>query len=232
MHVFSYHLAPATVSGTLSALYRPPRRNYVPGLIHAECMATMALGSPIFSASRLQLYTLAMFAVWDSNAAIDSFLESTKLGQLFISGWHVRMALLRRWGSVKEFDGFPVMEVRSGDDAPVVAVTLARVKLPQIPRFIHWGKPVEEFVRDHPNTTLALAAMRLPRTVSTFSIWTSQRSMADMVHGRSHVKDPKRHSHAMKERDRKDFHFEFTTLRFKPLMEIGTWKGRSNFVPV
>jgi hypothetical protein len=36
----------------------------------------------------------------------------------------------------------------------------------------------------------------------------------------------------MKERKRKDFHFEFTTLRFKPLSEFGEWNGRNNLIPL
>ena len=46
--------------------------------------------------------------------------------------------------------------------------------------------------------------------------------MTDMVHGHSKVEKPKRHSNAMQERERKDFHFEFTTLRFKAFS--GVWK--------
>ena len=36
---------------------------------------------------------------------------------------------------------------------------------------------------------------------------------------------------AMAERQRKDFHFEFTTLRFRPLAEYGQWEGRTQIVP-
>ena len=53
-----------------------------------------------------------------------------------------------------------------------------------------------------------------------------------MVHGHSKVEKPKRHSNAMQERGRKDFHFEFTTLRFKPLAEYGEWKGQSDFIQI
>jgi hypothetical protein len=113
----------------------------------------------------------------------------------------------------------------------VVAVTLARMKLPQVPRFIRWGRPVEALVRDHPGKTLALASIRLPRTVSTFSVWTSQQDMVEMVRGRSRVPRPERHVAAMAERERKDFHHEFTTLRFRPIAEHGSWEGRSRFVP-
>jgi hypothetical protein len=231
MQVFSYHLAHATVGTTLSALYHPPTKDRVPGLIHAECMAKMELGAPIFSPSRMQLNNLTMFAAWESERAIDNFLNNDMLGQCLSSGWHVRMTFLRRWGRIKEFEMFCESDAFSDPNAPVVAVTLARMKLPQIPRFIRWGKPVEELVRDHSGTTLALASMRLPRTVSTFSIWTTQKEMSDMVHGHSQTSRPKRHSDAMRERERKDFHFEFTTLRFKPLTENGIWKGRSDFIP-
>ena len=53
--------------------------------------------------------------------------------------------------------------------------------------------------------------------------------MTDMVRGHSPVEKPKRHSDAMKERERKNFHFEFTTLRFKPIAEYGSWKGKMNY---
>ena len=112
---------------------------------------------------------------------------------------------------------------------PVVAVTIARMKLTEIPRFIKWGRPVEKLVRDHPGQRLALASMKFPFTVSTFSIWNNLKSMTDMVKGRGENHDPKRHSIAMKERNRKDFHWEFTTLRFQVISEHGTWLGKGDY---
>ena len=52
-----------------------------------------------------------------------------------------------------------------------------------------------------------------------------------MVHGRSTVADPHRHADAMAERDRRDFHHEFATFRFRPVSEHGAWRGRSGIVP-
>lgn len=141
------------------------------------------------------------------------------------------MKFLRQWGKFKGFE-IPKENEEIGDpNAPVVAVTIARMKPFQIPRFIHWGRPVERLVRDHPGSTLSLASIKLPRTVSTFSVWKSQKEMTDMVHGHSAVPQPERHIKAMKERNRKDFHTEFTTLRFKSLSEHGEWDGRKNIVP-
>lgn len=231
MTLFTFHFAKVKIGTAVKALLRPPTGEQVPGLTHAECMWTMTLGAPILSPARMQLRHLTMFAAWESHAAIDNFLDGTQLGRAFAAGWHVRLAFLRRWGHISEFDGLAESVGEQDPEAPVVAVTLARMKLPQVPRFIRWGKPVEELVRDHPGTTFAAAAMRLPRTVSTFSVWSSQREMVEMVRGHSSVPQPERHAAAMVERQRKDFHFEFTTLRFRPIAEYGEWEGRTNIVP-
>lgn len=230
MSIHSFHLAKTSIATVAQALLRPPTPHRTPGLRQAECMTVMELGSPILSPARMQIRHLAVFAAWDDERSIESFLSDTQLGRTLSTGWHVRLELIRRWGRVSEFDEAP-----SRDDndpaAPVVAVTLARLKLPQVPRFIRWGKPVEKLVRDHPGATLALAAMRPPRTVCTFSIWGSRHDMTDMVHGRGDIPDPARHAKAMVERKRKHFHHEFTTLRFAPLLEQGEWQGRRNIVP-
>lgn len=233
MNIFTFHFAQTTVGTTVKALYRPPTKTQFPGLIQAECMTKMTLGASILSPSRMQLSQLTMFAAWESQTAIDEFLANTPLGQALATGWHVRLHFLRRWGHISEFAGLPEQVGEQDPAAPVVAVTLARMKLPQVPRFIWWGRPVEQLVRDHPGQTLAIAAIRLPRTVSTFSVWRSQQEMVDMVRGHSHhVPQPKRHVLAMAERQRQDFHFEFTTLRFRPLAEYGQWDGRGNIVPL
>lgn len=46
--------------------------------------------------------------------------------------------------------------------------------------------------------------------------------MRDMVMGKSDVVDSQRHIQAMKERNRRDFYKEFTTLRFRLISEEGT----------
>lgn len=230
--IYSFHLAKTGLSTTLRNLWWPPTRGQIPGLQHAECMTRMRLGAPILSPSRAQLRRFVMFASWDTEDALEEFLGGTRLGRDLAGGWHVRLSFLRRWGHVSEYDGLPAMAEEHDMEAPVVAVTLARMRLLQVPRFIRWGRPVEALVRDHPGKTLALAAVRLPNTVSTFSVWRSAHEMTDMVRGHSAVPQPERHSAAMVERNRKDFHFEFTTLRFRALSEHGEWEGRRNIVPL
>ena len=231
MKIFTLGLAETPVNLTVRSLYFAPTPASTPGLIHAECLTPMELGSPIFSAQRLQLRKTLMFAAWESEDAIDQFLATSPLGARIAAGWHLWMTFLRRWGSVRAFAGLPESVGESDPDAPVAAFTLARMRMVEIPRFLHWGRPVESLVRDNPHATFKMAAIRHPQTIATFSIWESQAEMIKMVRGHSSVPQPDRHRVAMQERERRDFHHEFTTLRFRPISEHGSWQGRTTLMP-
>lgn len=226
---FTFHLADVSPTETARALVRPPARPST-GLIHAECMAVSRLGASLVSPTRLQLGSLAMLARWESEEAVDRFLAESRLGPQLAEGWHVRLDFIRRWGRVAEFSDLPEEIGHQDPEEPVAALTLARLKHSQVPRFIRWGKPVERLVLDHPGLRLAVGAMRPTRTVATFSVWRSQREMTDMVTGRSGGPDASRHADAMAARDRKDFHREFTTLRFRIRSEHGSWDGPTGIV--
>ena len=221
--IHSFHLAVLPPWVTVRALRRPPRAD---GLRHAECLALMRLASPAVSWERMQVRRLAMFAQWEDEAALERFLAEDALGRRLAGGWHVRLQYLRRYGEVAAFSGLPVRAGAWDMEEPIVAVTLARLKLPELPRFLKWGRPVERLVVNHPGTTFATAAIRPPRTFSTFTIWHSVREMTDMVHGRSAVAEGHTHAVAMAEQHRRDFHHESAFMRFRPLSEHGTWEGR------
>lgn len=228
MSFYSFHLAHVPLLQAAGGLLRPPK---APGLRHIEVLAGMQLGAAVVSPHRMQITRMAVFAEWEDESALVEFLARHPFGRTLNKGWHVRLEFVRRWGEVRELTKWPDVAGRLKLDEPVVAVTLAHMRLTQLPRFIHWGRPVERQIRDHPEATLAMAAIRLPRTVSTFSIWTSTRAMTGMVFGRDNGEHARRHVEAMTERERRDFHHEFTTLRFRPLSEHGSWDGRSNHVP-
>ncbi len=228
MSVHSYHLAHMPIMRSVAALVRAPS---APGLRHIEVLAGMQLGAGVISTKRMQLRRIAVFAEWDDEAALENFLTQHPFGKPLSDGWHVRLQFLRRWGVVREQAHLQEVVARPERDEPIVAVTLARMRLWELPRFIRWGRPVERQIRDHPEATLAMAAIRLPRTVSTFSIWTSVRAMTSMVFGRGDGDAAHKHADAMVERERRDFHREFTTLRFRPLSEHGTWDGQVEFIP-
>lgn len=223
--IHSFHLAELPVPVVAAALVRPPRPAGNPGLRHAECFTMMRFATPILSMQRFQLGRLAVFAQWDDEGSIERFLAEDRLGRRLADGWHVRLAYLRRYGAIEALGDLPRVAGDWCDDEPIVAVTVARMKLPQVPRFLRWGRPVERLIADHPAAVFSTGAHRPPRTVSTFSIWRSIRDMTDMVHGRSDVPDPDVHAVAMAEQRRKDFHHESAFMRFRALSEHGTWQG-------
>ncbi|MDR2237639.1 MAG: hypothetical protein LBE92_16070 [Chryseobacterium sp.] len=231
MSVFTYHLVKTEYLSALRILFSSPKSRNISGLIHAEIMTVMTLGSPVLSPSRMLIRQIAVFAQWENENDIENFLAKDSLGKILSEGWHTRLTFMRKWGKFNKFEIPDETTEIENPDSPVVAVTIARMKFLEIPRFIRWGRPVEKLVRDHPATTLSLASIKFPNTVSTFSIWKNLKDMTDMVHGHSRVPKPERHADAMKERDRKDFHFEFTTLRFKPISEFGEWNGQRNIIP-
>lgn len=231
MGIHSFHLATVPAVTSARALIREPGKGAVKGLEHIEHLSLMTLGAPALSLERFQLRRLAVFAQWESEQALDDYLATHVLGQHLARGWHVRLEFVRRWGAVTGLHRLPLNASTMDLDEPVVAVTLAHLKLPQLSRFFRWGRPVERLVRDAPGSTLALAAVRAPRTFSTFSIWRSVEDMRAMVEGHGTGNGPERHATAMAEREREDFHTEFTTLRFRPLSEHGEWEGRTGIVP-
>lgn len=228
---FSFHLLETSPWTAIRLLLQRWSRTQPAGLLHAEPMVTMELGTPIISMRRFRPGRVALFAAWGLFDDLDAWLAGDPVGRCWAQGWHVRLEFLRRWGHVAAFDGLPSQAGHHDVSEPVVAVTLARLKLPQVPRFIRWGRPVEAQVRDDQGQVLALAAGAPPRTVSTFTVWNSAQAMTDMVAGRSDTPGAHRHIEAMQERDRFDFHREFTTLRFRCLEEHGAWRGRTGIVP-
>lgn len=186
----------------------------------------MVLGSPIFTLSRLKLRHVVIFAQWEDERVLDYFLIHNTVGRTLAKGEYLKLKLIKQWGNVSGFVPEELESTSENQSASVVAVTVARMKFLQIPRFIKWGRPVEMLVRDHPGVLSATASIGFPHTVSTFSLWNTQKNMLDMVKGHGKIDKPNRHIDAMKERERKDFHYEFTTLRFSVISAPEKWGGK------
>ncbi|TGN20615.1 hypothetical protein [Leptospira idonii] len=180
----------------------------------------MQLGESLYSFKRYHLTSVSVVAFWQSEEDLDRFLTLSPKDPIG-SGWHIRLKLYRRWGKIRELLSATLYPRDSGYDTPTVAITLARLKISQLIRFTKWGKPVEKQVRDHPGKRFAFAAFRPFRNFLTFSIWNSEDEMIQMVQGKSPETDGLEHKDAMAERNRNDFHSEFTTLRFEILKEVG-----------
>lgn len=226
-NIFTYHIIKLSFFSALKNVLFPISK--IKGLIHAETMSAMELGSSIFAPTRIFSTTVVVFAQWENEVTFSEFLQTNSFGKHLSRSWYLKLKFIRQWGAISHFS-IPKTQIEIDENQSVVAVTIARMKYTEIPRFLRWGRPVEKLVRDHSGTTLSLASIRYPNLISTFSIWKSQKEMSEMVHGHSKMENPKRHSNAMKERNRKDFHFEFTTLRFLPISEHGIWNGKKNYL--
>ncbi len=224
--IHSFHLIDLPAQVSVRTLLRPPDRTTVDGLQHAECLVLMRFGAPFVSFDRLQLRRFAMFAQWADESALDHFIATHPLGRRLGTGWHVRLQYLRRYGAIAALGDLPDRAGHWDLDEPIVAVTIARMRLREVPRFLRWGRPVERLIASHPAALFSTGAQRPPNTISTFSIWRTVRAMTDMVHGRSDVPDAHVHQVAMAEQRRRDFHHESTFMRFRPLSEHGLWQGR------
>lgn len=80
-----------------------------------------------------------MLARCESEDAIDRFFESTLLGRKLADGWHVRLGPLR--ATFNALSDLPADIGPIGPDEPVVAFTLARMKLPQLAAVPSLGSP-------------------------------------------------------------------------------------------
>ncbi|PJZ46103.1 hypothetical protein [Leptospira brenneri] len=216
--VFSFHCLEVPFYKLPYYLYFYLKGKKPQGLLHAEVLLRMQLGEPLFSKQRYRFSQVVLVAHWESEEDLEYFLHQSKQDPIHL-GWQIRLRLYRRWGKIREIESATIYQKNFDAKAFMAAITLARLKLTQVFRFTKWGKPVEKQVRDHPGKKIAFAAFRPFRSFLTFSIWNSESEMIQMVQGRKADRDGLEHKHAMEERNRNDFHSEFTTLRFEILKE-------------
>ena len=229
--LFSYHVIEAPFLSLASRLLSSPALRHVSGLHHSECLLQMKMGQAVSSPSRYRWTSLVLFAFWESEAHLEQFLDAPPYNVFERPAWHIRMRFYRRWGSFSGLENATMFPEYPQPKGPVVAVTLARLKLTQSFRFARVGKPVEAQVRDHPGLIHGAVAFRPLNCFSTFSVWESEDAMRDMVRG-THGADGTQHRDAMVERARKSFHYEFTTMRFVPISEHGQWPGQKRLPPL
>lgn len=177
--VFSFHCFKLPIYKLPFYLFFYSMIKKLKGLKHSELFVPMQLGEPLFSTKRYHIKNVSVLAFWQTEEDFNHFLTISEKDPI-LSGWHLRLKLYRRWGSVRELDFASLYPRKSERDTTTVAITLARLKLSQLFRFTKWGRPVEKQVRNHSGKKFALAAFRPFRNFLTFSIWNSEE---EMIHG-------------------------------------------------
>jgi hypothetical protein len=93
---------------------------------------------PASAATSWQRDAFGMFAQWDDESALD-FLDTDPCGRGLNTGWDVRLRYLRRYGCIAALGHLPERAGSWDLDEPIVAVTIARMKLRELPRFLRWA---------------------------------------------------------------------------------------------
>jgi hypothetical protein len=215
--IASVHVADVGARTALRLLRRAPS---APGLRQANVALTAPLGGSLRPS--VQPGRLALVAFWDDNEALDRFLADGPVARSLAAGWHVRLDPLRAFGS---WPGLPddLPRARKVEhDGPAAVVTLGRVRMTQLVRFLRTSNKAENRVLGAPGLIWATAMAR-PPFVATCSLWESTDALSAYAYGPS---DPA-HPDAIAAGRAKPFHHQEAFIRFRPYRSEGRLEGRN-----
>lgn len=216
--VVSVHLADVGIGSALGLLRRVPAPGSIGGLRHAEIGAAVPLSASALP--RPALRRVGLFGFWDDDEAVERFTAEHPVGQKLRDGWQARLTPLRAFGS---WPGLPpdLSASRHTDyDGPAVVLTLGRLRLTQVVRFLRTSAKAEEAALEAPGAIWTTALAR-PPFVATCSLWTSTRALSTYAYG---ARD-RRHLDAVEADRAKPFHKRSAFVRFRPYRVEGSLSG-------
>ena len=218
--VASVHLADVSPARALRVLFKRPHAGSIPGLREAQ----VAIATPLQAAGapRPSLGRVALIALWDDDASVDAFLEGHPLARALAAGWRARLRPLRAHGT---WPGLPDEIARARDavtDEPAIVLTLGRLRLTHVRRFLRTSRPAEAAALAAPGFVWGTALAR-PPFVATCSLWESSRAITSYAYGGG---DPG-HPDAIAEQQRRDFHKRSAFVRFRPYDVTGSLSGKN-----
>lgn len=228
--IVSVHLADVGWLKAQRMLLRPLDARRVPGMTYAETVFAAALGDrPPNRVPRPQPGRIGLIAAWEDDAALDSFLGGHPFAERLAGGWHARLQPLHCFGTWARLPGLPAKALPVGDDEPVAALTLGRLRITRTRPFLHAAGPAERDAAENPDVLAVTGFGRFtpPRLVSTFSIWRSFSAMREYAFDKSGS-----HQAAVEVDRAKRFHHESAFVRFRPLSSHGSWDGRDPLAAV
>ena len=110
-------------------------------------------------------------------------------------------------------------------DGPAAALTLGRLRVTQVVRFLRASAKAEGAVVGAPGLIWATGLAR-PPLVSTFSLWQSTDALSAYAYGQREAAHPV----AIAAQRRKPFHHESAFIRFRPYGSEGSLDGRNPLV--
>lgn len=216
--IVSVHIADIGARAGLGVLAKRPRAEDLPGLRYAETVFTAPLGSGLFPAANPGV--VGLIAAWDDEAALDRF-DAHPLSQRLSGGWQVRLQPLRVFGAWPQMAGLPERPLAVDDDEPVAVLTLGRVLPWRLLPFLRSAAPAESEAIAEPDLLASTGFGRLPRLVSTFSLWRTAAGMREYAQ-----REGGGHRAAVTADRARPFHGTSAFIRFRPFASSGSWGGR------
>lgn len=221
----SVHVADVGVRSALALTRKPPAPGSIAGLRNAEVGIAAPLSASMIA--KPQFGRAGLIGFWDDDAAIERFIADHPLAARFASGWHVRLDPLRAFGS---WPGLPADVPGSRNvehDGPVGVITLGRLRASQALRFLRASTQAEAAVIEAPGLTWATGIARVPKIVSTFSLWESTRAAATFAYGNRRPA----HADAISQGEVKPFHHQQAFIRLAIDEISGSLAGRNPIPP-
>jgi len=214
--IVSVHLVDADLPQLPRMLRDRPDPTKIRGLTYAEPVLSLPLRDRRFP--RPVRPRFGLIAAWDGDRALDEFLSADPLASRFEAGWHVRLEPLRTFGFWPGMPDLPKLVDKADEQEPVAVLTLGRPRLRRAVPFLRTSAPAERGAVTHPAMLASTALARLPRLVSTFSLW---RSAAEMREYATAEQGP--HRAAVKADRAGPFHHDSAFVRFRPYASQGSW---------
>lgn len=224
--IVSVHLADVGATTALGLLRTKLDPDAVPGLRYAVLTGRVPLSGRLLP--RPTPGRVGLIAAWDDDLAIDAFLAGHPVAGRLAGGWHVRLRPTRVFGAWPQLAGLLDREQPMDDGEPAAVLTLGRLRLSQIVRFLRASAAAEELALSEPTLLAATGLARPPGLVATFSLWRNTAAMRAYATGKSRPG----HRAAVEQQSARPFHHESAFLRFRPYRAEGTWDGRDPLATV
>ena len=225
--LFSAHLAE---TNPLAALRRrTPDEASVPGLQSARTgICAPFTQGPLPSP---QLGREALLACWESEDALDRFLEDDPTGQAFAGGWQARMELVRAVGiwPGASLDMVEAAGTKARDmSGPSIAVTVGTAYLRTAVPFLKVTKGLDRQFLATPSGIWGTGITNLPqRLVATLTIWESLDEASEYMRTGAHGTAVKNHFDPQKDPTGHTYVTGGGFFGFRPLSVSGSVSGRN-----
>jgi len=157
-----------------------------PGLVFAKALPFIGSGASAgFGGGIPALQRQVLLTAWRHETDFERFLGQPLAQRLAAEARHSWWLLFEVASTRGSHYGSKPLASREGSvaDGPFAALTLGRVRLRSLPRFLREGARLGSFVRHAPGLVSAVSAGWPPTGNCTISIWESEQHMLDFAYG-------------------------------------------------